>query len=76
MNNTRRKKLASALSLLSSASEILSQAAGEEQDCLDNLPENLEMSDRHDKMEEAVSLLESAIEDIDEASDKIRDASA
>lgn len=74
MNNERRKKLTNALSFLASASDLLSRAVDEEQDCLDNLPENLQGTERYEKMEDAVSLLESAIENIDEASDKIRDA--
>ena len=48
MNNVRRKKLTSALSLLNSASEMLSQAAEEEQDCLDNLPESLQGTERYE----------------------------
>ena len=48
MNNVRRKKLTSALSLLNSASEMLSQAAEEEQDCLDNLPESLQGNERYE----------------------------
>lgn len=74
MNNARRKKLTNALSLLDSASEILSRVAEEEQDCLDNLPENFQSTDQYEKMEDAVSLLESVVEDIDDVSDRIRDA--
>ena len=60
--------------MLESANQIISQAAEQEQDSLDNLPENLQGSGQCEKMEDAVSLLEAAIEDIDSASDKIRDA--
>lgn len=74
MNDNRRKNLKRALSMLESANQIISQAAEQEQDSLDNLPESLQSSERYEKMEDAVSLLESAIEDIDSASDKIRDA--
>ena len=74
MNNSRRKILKRALSMLESASQIISQATEQEQDSLDNLPESLQSSERYEKMEDAVSLLESAIEDIDSASDKLRDA--
>lgn len=74
VNDSRRKNLKRALSMLESASQIINMAAEQEQDSLDNLPENLQGSDRCEKMEDAVSFLESAIEDIDSASDKIRDA--
>ena len=42
MNNSRRKILKRALSMLESASQIISQAADQEQDSLDNLPESLQ----------------------------------
>lgn len=74
MNDNRRKNLKRALSMLESANQIISQAADQEQDSLDNLPESLQSSERYEKMEDTVSLLESAIEDIDIASDKLRDA--
>ena len=60
--------------MLESAGLLICRAAEEEQDCLDNLPENLQSSERYEKMEEAVSLLESAAEEIESASDRIRDA--
>lgn len=75
MNDRRRKSLKQALSMLESASQIINMVAEEEQDCLDNMPENLQGSERYEKMEDVVSLLESATEDIDTASERIRDAS-
>lgn len=75
MNDRRRKSLKQALSMLESASQIINMVAEEEQDCLDNMPENLQGSERYEKMEDVVSLLESATEDIDAASERIRDAS-
>lgn len=60
--------------MLESAGLLICRAAEEEQDCLDNLPENLQSSERYEKMEEAVSLLEGAAEEIESASDRIRDA--
>ncbi len=74
MNDSRRKELKRALGMLESAGLLICRAAEEEQDCLDNLPENLQGSERYEKMEEAVSLLESAAEEIESASDRIRDA--
>ena len=74
MNERRRSSLKRALSMLASASAMVDQAAEEEQESMDNLPENLQGSVQYEKMEDAVSLLESAIEDIESASERIRDA--
>ncbi len=74
MNNKRRKKLKQAISLLDSVYEIIFQVAEEEQDCFDNLPENLQESDRGEKMEEAISELENAAEKIDEGKESIENA--
>ena len=46
---------------------MISRALDEEQDCLDNMPENLQESDRYQKMESAIENLESAVDSIDEA---------
>ena len=74
LNNKRRKKLKQAISLLDSVYEIIFQVAEEEQDCFDNLPENLQESDRGEKMEEAISELENAAEKIDEGKESIENA--
>lgn len=74
MNNVRRKKLKDAVTLLSRASEIVSDARSQEEDCLDNMPENLQMSDRYEDMEKAVDCLEDAETSIDDAISKIEEA--
>lgn len=74
MNDTRRKDLKRALSMLESVNQIIDMAASQEQDSIDNLPDSLQCSERCEKMEDAVSLLESAMEDIESASDRIREA--
>ena len=45
------------------------------EDCLDNLPENLQDSERYQKMDSAVDNLESAVDSIDEAKERISAAS-
>lgn len=60
--------------MLESVGHVLDKAAEQEQDSIDNLPENLQSSERCEKMEDAVSLLELAMEDIESASDRIREA--
>lgn len=74
MNNTRRKSLKSAVDLLNRASEIVSNAHNQEEDCLDNMPENMQASERYENMENAVDCLEDAESSIDDAISKIEEA--
>lgn len=76
MNNKRRDLLKNAIMYLDKASEIVTTAYEQEQDCLDNMPENLQMSDRYEQMEAIIDCLEDAVADIDEARGKIEEASA
>lgn len=64
MNNKRRALLKKAIIYLDLAEDCVSRATDGEQDCLDNMPENLQYSDRYEKMESAVSSLEAALESI------------
>lgn len=75
MNNKRRELLKNAISLLDTASNIVNTVLEQEQDCLDNMPENLQMSQRYENMELAVDCLEDAVSSIDDAKNKIEDAS-
>ena len=67
MNHKRRDLLKRAEVHLDQASGLISRARDEEQDALDNCPENLEGSDRHEKMETAVEKLEEALDLVEEA---------
>ena len=51
--------------MLNKVSTIIDSARDGEQDALDNMPENLEGTDRYEKMEIAVDNMEDAIEKID-----------
>lgn len=64
-----------AVSLLEAALKIADAVRYEEQECLDNMPENLEGSYRYEKMENAVDKLEDAISNIEEACDALGEAS-
>ena len=75
MNDKRRSGLKSAIDLLIRASEIVSSVKDDEEDALDNMPENLQASDRYEKMEDAVAALEEAEESIESAIDSINSAS-
>lgn len=74
MNKKRRELLNSARPFLSQAASIIERAAEQESDCLDNMPESLQDTDRYDKMEKAVENLEAALEHIESAQDCIAEA--
>lgn len=76
MNNRRREKLKTAKAHLSNASNIISGVLDEEQNCYDNVPENLQYGDRYDNMEAAIENLEEALNSIEEAEDSIEGAMA
>lgn len=74
MNNKRRERISKAVSMLEAALNVIEVVRGEEQNCLDNMPENLEYSERYEKMENAVDKLEDAISSIEEARDALEEA--
>lgn len=74
MNNRRREMLSEAGALLTKAAVIVESVRDDEQECFDNLPENLQESDRAQAMESAVDLLYDALEDISSASNLIEEA--
>lgn len=74
MNNKRRVLLRDSIILLDKAYEYITCALEEEQDCLDNIPENLQESDRYEQMESVISNLESAIESIESAKDSVEES--
>lgn len=90
MNKQRRQRLAEADALLKKAYAatadakaslkqayvIVDTALDQEQDCLDNMPENLQYSDRYEKMEAAVDNLENALSHIEDAENSIDEATA
>lgn len=74
MNKGGRASLKEATNLLDKAIGIIQFARDEEQECLDNLPENLQNSERYENMENAIDSLEDAIDKIDEAKENIEEA--
>lgn len=74
MNETKRNKLREAIRFLSSASNIVDGVCDTEQDCMDNMPENLQSTERYERMEDAVDHLNDALERLDEAKDHIQSA--
>lgn len=75
MNKARRELLSKVELLLDQAAGFILRALDEEQNCLDNMPENLQDSEKYQKMETAVDNLESAVDSIAEAKESIASAS-
>ena len=74
MNNSRRKELEKAVSLLEEAQSIIESCRDDEQDYLDNMPENLQCSEKHDVAENAVDCLNTACDSIEEVIDNVNSA--
>lgn len=74
MNNTRRKNIQNVINKLENLKSDIEMIRDEEQDYIDNMPENLEGSMRHDMAEEAVDNLESAIDSLEEVIDSLSEA--
>jgi hypothetical protein len=66
MNKDRRKRIDEAIKKLEDAQTILEECRDEEQDYLDNIPENLQGSERYETAEAAVDALDSACENLEE----------
>ena len=67
MNNKRRSAVRDVIKALTKAGNDLSDIAFQEQDCIDNMPENLQMSEQVEKMEDCVNGLQESASMIDEA---------
>lgn len=74
MNKTRRKALTEIKGLLSDACQNIEILYEEEYEYLENMPENLQNSERHEQTENAVSSLDEAMTSINNAIDCIEEA--
>ena len=74
MDDKRRGQLRDALKMLTSAATIVDSVCDKEQDCMDNYPENLQGTERFERMEDAVDSLNDALEKIDDAKSSIESA--
>lgn len=72
MNNKKRISLREAVLLLEKASQTVSNVLDNEQDCLDEMPENLQASENYERMEAAVDNMEEAMERMDSAIEYIK----
>ena len=76
VNNQRRDLLKRATGLLNTASSLVSTVIDGEEDALDNVPENLQGSERYEKIENALDCLNEASENIDAAIEKLNEAAS
>lgn len=67
MNDKRRKRLQEACMYIESASDIVESVLDDERDALDNVPENLQQSERYSSIEDAVCALEYAYDSLGSA---------
>lgn len=74
MDDKRRGRLRDALRILSNAASIVETVCDKEQDCMDNYPENLQSTERFERMEAAVDSLNDALEKIDDVKEHIQSA--
>lgn len=74
MNANRRKELQKVWDSLCEIEATLESLRDDEQDYLDNIPENLQSSERYEIAESAVDSLDSALSSLEEAMDYIDEA--
>ena len=70
MNNQRRKEIAKAVAMLDDVNDILD---GVENDAYDNMPENLQDSDRASNMQDNIDKLDDACSSISEIIDSLNE---
>jgi hypothetical protein len=75
MNKQSRKSVAIAIDTIRSVINDLEYIRDDEQDKMDNMPENLQMSERYEAMETAVDALENAITSLEDAVDSLEEIS-
>lgn len=74
MNKQRRKALAEVLEKIEVARALLEDIAGEEKDYKDNIPENLQTSDRYQQAENACTNMVEAGEALEDVICKLEEA--
>lgn len=74
MNKARRKELEELYDIIYEAKDRLETLHDEEEEYRDNIPENLQGSERYERAEEAVDALDSAMSSLEEALNYIETA--
>ena len=73
MNKVRRKELQELYDVISEAKDRL-EMLHDEEEYKDNMPENLQSSERYERAEAAADALDSAVSSLEEALDYIEEA--
>ena len=76
MNKERRERIQEVVDQIGVLCQELEELRDEEQEYMNNMPENLQGSEKYEIAEEAVSNLDSAIDNLTEAIDYANEASA
>lgn len=74
MNKLRRKELDEIIAKIQELQTDLEIVLGDEQEYLDNMPENLQYSERGERAQEAVDALQAAYNNLDECIENIEAA--
>lgn len=74
MDRKRRQKLKEAARSLDVIAAAVGQILDKEQDCLENVPENLMGSERYERSESAAEYLTEALDRLEEAKENIMNA--
>ena len=74
MNKARKKKLEELYDIIYEAKDRLEMLHDEEEEYRDNIPENLQGSERYERAEEAVDALDFAMSSLEEALNYIETA--
>ena len=74
MNKLRRKQLDEVIAKIEEAKELLETLQEEEEEYRDNMPENLQGSEKYEMADEAVDNMSSAVDALDEAVSYIESA--
>ena len=73
MNKQRRKEISVVITKLENIKEELENILGDEQDYYDNIPENLQMSERADQSSEAIDIMEDVVSSIDDITNQLEE---
>ncbi len=76
MNNTRRKAIEKIVSELQGLQAKLTDIAGEERDYYDNMPENMQGSEKGERAEEVANTLQEAADEIDNIIGNLEDTTS
>lgn len=71
MNKIRRKELSEIIDRIQAITNDLENILSEEEDYRDNMPENLQSSEKYETSDNACSFMQDAIDNLNEAMDNI-----